>query len=136
MRNCGGVSLTHSKIRFSLFFIRSIIGFLYACSTTLVTIEKSMVHRDRFSVAYLQTIVFVFFACSGFGLLNYLYYGPDVCSIVIINLGDGPLALLVRGWRRRGGAGDWADFYSRMVHPCPQAKLAIVVDLAFSYPST
>lgn len=73
----------------------SIVGFLYACATTLVTIEKSMTDRRRFGAAYLQTITFVFVSCSAFGLVNYLYYGTDVCSIVIINLGDGPLALLV-----------------------------------------
>lgn len=56
-----------------------------------------MAHRQQFGAAYLQTIAFVFVTCSAFGLINYLYYGADVCSIVIINLGDGPLALVVGG---------------------------------------
>ena len=67
-----------------------------------------MTKRSRFHIAYQTTTWIVFFACSAFGLVNYLYYGSNVCSIIVLNLGDGGLALT--------------------------AKLAIVVDLAFSYP--
>lgn len=85
-----------------------IIGFLYSAATSLITIEKSMTRRQSFGAAYLATSLIVFAACSSFALVMALLFGDCTRDMIVLNLGGGPLA------------------------QC--AKLAIVIDLAFSYP--
>ena len=85
-----------------------VIGFLYSCSTSLITIEKSMAHRAQFATAYAATSVFVFVACSAFAAVLALLFADCTRDMIVLNLGSGQLA--------------------------ETAKLAIVLDLAFSYP--
>jgi len=52
-----------------------IVGFLYACSSTVTTIQKAMAHKSHFSGAMAGTIAVIFVICSGFAIVNYLYFG-------------------------------------------------------------
>jgi hypothetical protein len=52
-----------------------IVGFLYACSSTVTTIQKAMAHKAQFSSAMAATIAVIFVICSGFAIVNYLYFG-------------------------------------------------------------
>jgi amino acid permease len=85
-----------------------IVGFVWTCTTTVITVEKAMKRRADFAAAFRLTTWVVFFLGTAFGVVNYLYFAEDTCSIVVLNLGDSPLALV--------------------------AKLAIALDLSFSYP--
>lgn len=85
-----------------------VIGFLYAASTTMITIHRAAKHKDRFAAVSAWGMLFTFVTCSAFALVCYLYFGVDTCSIVLLNIGGGALAIV--------------------------AKVAIVIDLVFSYP--
>jgi len=85
-----------------------IVGFIWACAPASVIVERSMQKRSEFGAAYAATTVVVFVSATLFGIVCFLYFGADTCSIVVLNLGDGALA--------------------------QTAKIAIALDLAFSYP--
>jgi len=85
-----------------------IIGFLYAASTTMLTINRAMTDKRRFASTMAGTMLFTCLLCSGFAIVNYLYFGDQTCSVIVLNLGGGAAAYV--------------------------AKIAIVIDLIFSYP--
>lgn len=78
-----------------------IVGFLYSCATNLLPIEKSMKRRAGFAGAYAATTWVVFGATSAFAIANYLYFGSDVCSIIV----SGPAG--AGRWSGRRGGGAW-----------------------------
>jgi hypothetical protein len=62
----------------------------------VLTISKAMAKKEQFGTAMSWTIVFTFFSCASFALVNYLYFGNDTCSIIVLNAGTGPLALTAK----------------------------------------
>lgn len=85
-----------------------IVGFVWSNATSMLTIEKAMEKRTEFGSAFRSATWIVFFSATAFAIVNFLYFAQDTCGIVVLNLGDGKLAMT--------------------------AKIAIALDLSFSYP--
>lgn len=73
-----------------------IVGYLYSCSRSIITIEGAMKDRRTFASALLATMCVVFVVANAFGLANLAYFGEDVCSVIVINLGSGPASVIAK----------------------------------------
>ena len=60
-----------------------IVGFLYSCATNVLPIERSMTRHAGFAGAYATTTWVVFVSTTAFAIVNYLYFGSNVCSIIV-----------------------------------------------------
>lgn len=85
-----------------------LIGFIWACSTTVITVEKAMAKRSDFFKAFQIATHIVFISGSVFALILVAAFDQDTCDIIVLNLGEGAIAMT--------------------------AKIAIVLDLGFTYP--
>lgn len=85
-----------------------LIGFIWTCSTTVITVEKAMTKRSEFFKSFQLATHIVFFFGSVFALLLVAAFDQETCDIIVLNLGTGNMAMT--------------------------AKIAIALDLAFTYP--
>lgn len=66
------------------------------CSTSVITIEKSMRDRGKFGKAFHVTTWIVFLSTTAFAVVCYLFFGANTCSVIVLNLGDGPIAMTAK----------------------------------------
>lgn len=85
-----------------------VLGFVFAASTNIIPIQRSSQKKDHFMRVMLWTMLFTTLFVWCFAWVGYTYFGSNVCSIVILNLGGGAFSVF--------------------------AKIAIVVDLIFTFP--
>jgi amino acid permease len=85
-----------------------IVSFIWASSTGVITIEKSMQHHQSFKLAFQITTGIVFSMAMFFCLLMFFAYGSSVNSNILLNINDKTLGLV--------------------------AKISLVIEVFLSYP--